>query len=691
MRFRLHTAMSALAKVLPATLLSAPPGAALAVDISVALEDVIGPDWRMAAISVQLHSPQAGAADLKLRVGEAVLPDDHGTLHGVEFVCPGLHQADSGWHCKDGQLRVSGSPVGPQSAIWQGGYSAAQGWRIDIRELDLARGRAALSFHSDAAGWSGDLQVLRLQALPLAKVVGTPGLPQDWGITGLLSGTFRLKGDDRGMTRLSSELVIDRLNYASPDGRHAAEDVVLRLDAAARRRGDKWNFNADLRWPKGAAYTEPVFLQPGAGGVTATARGAWDGVRNLVRFDSWSLQQPGVVDLSGTGRLDTTAGTFDDLTIVLRSDHAGALYDTLLQPFLIATAADDLDVRGRLGLVLHFDAEGIEQAGLDLSGLALTDRQGRFSLDSTDGSIAWDRERSVPVSRMTAQGASLYQIATGGFSIEALFSGDGVRLQKPVEIALSGGRFRLDNFELSGAVVAGARPSWQADASVHDVSLAQLTAALDWPPFEGSLGGTLRDMRYSEQVFVVGGGLQIEAFDGSVVVDNLEIREPFGTVPVLTADARLRGLDLQELTRTFSFGRIEGRLDGEINAIRLSAWRPDSFDLHLYSPEQDDLRHRISQRAVENLTELGNGVSAGLSTTVLRIFDEFRYDRIDLKVLLRGDAAEMGGIARSDGGYYLVKGAGLPRIDVIGRNRRIAWQDLVERLRRIQVEQARIQ
>jgi hypothetical protein len=221
--------------------------------------------------------------------------------------------------------------------------------------------------------------------------------------------------------------------------------------------------------------------------------------------------------------------------------------------------------------------------------------------------------------------------------------------------------------------------------------LAQLTTALDWPPFEGSLDGTLRDMRYSDQVFVVGGGLQIEAFDGSAVVNNLEIREPFSTVPVLSADARLRGLDLHELTQTFSFGRIEGRLDGEIDAIRLSGWRPDSFDLHLYSPEQDDLRHRISQRAVENLTELGNGVSAGLSTTFLRIFDEFRYDRIDLKVLLRGDTAEMGGIARSDGGYYLVKGAGLPRIDVIGRNRGIAWKDLVERLRRIQVEQARIQ
>ena len=75
----------------------------------------------------------------------------------------------------------------------------------------------------------------------------------------------------------------------------------------------------------------------------------------------------------------------------------------------------------------------------------------------------------------------------------------------------------------------------------------------------------------------------------------------------------------------------------------------------------------------------------------LDVFDEFRYDKIDLKVLLQGDIAQLDGLARPDGGYYLVKGAGLPRIDVIGRNRSVAWKDLVERLRRIRVDEARIQ
>jgi hypothetical protein len=38
-----------------------------------------------------------------------------------------------------------------------------------------------------------------------------------------------------------------------------------------------------------------------------------------------------------------------------------------------------------------------------------------------------------------------------------------------------------------------------------------------------------------------------------------------------------------------------------------------------------------------------------------------------------------------------VRGAGLPRIDVIGRNREVAWKDLVQRLRNIRLEGARVE
>jgi hypothetical protein len=198
-------------------------------------------------------------------------------------------------------------------------------------------------------------------------------------------------------------------------------------------------------------------------------------------------------------------------------------------------------------------------------------------------------------------------------------------------------------------------------------------------------------MRFEDGVFEVGGGLRVQAFEGEISVEHLRIRDPLGAVPVLTADARLRGLDLRALTQTFSFGRIEGHLDGDLQNLQLVAWEPDRFDLHLYTPPGDRSRRRISQRAVENLTELGSGLPGGLSASFLGVFEEFSYSAIDAKVGLRGSTAEIDGLARDGGGYYLVRGSGLPRIDVIGRNRRVAWQELVERLQQIQVEGAKIE
>ena len=40
----------------------------------------------------------------------------------------------------------------------------------------------------------------------------------------------------------------------------------------------------------------------------------------------------------------------------------------------------------------------------------------------------------------------------------------------------------------------------------------------------------------------------------------------------------------------------------------------------------------------------------------------------------------MSGVARTGGGYYIVKGKGLPRIDVIGSQSRVAWSTLVSQL-----------
>ena len=115
-------------------------------------------------------------------------------------------------------------------------------------------------------------------------------------------------------------------------------------------------------------------------------------------------------------------------------------------------------------------------------------------------------------------------------------------------------------------------------------------------------------------------------------------------------------------------------------------WEPAAFRAWFATPEDDRSRHRISQRAVENLASLGGagaGAGAALSRGLLGLFEEFRYDRIGLGCALRENVCLMRGLGPAETGYYIVRGAGLPRVDVIGHSRVVSWSTLVRQLQAV--------
>jgi hypothetical protein len=171
-------------------------------------------------------------------------------------------------------------------------------------------------------------------------------------------------------------------------------------------------------------------------------------------------------------------------------------------------------------------------------------------------------------------------------------------------------------------------------------------------------------------------------FDGYITLDNLKLEQPFSVVPRLQVDARVNNIDLKSLTRAFSFGEIDGRLDGRIDGLDMEAWSPVAFDARFATPADDTSRHRISQKAVDNISSIGGGgVSGALSRSVLRFFKNFPYDKLGISCRLKNGICEMGGVAPATNGYYIVKSRFLPpRLDVIGYADRVNWRTLVSQL-----------
>ena len=96
-----------------------------------------------------------------------------------------------------------------------------------------------------------------------------------------------------------------------------------------------------------------------------------------------------------------------------------------------------------------------------------------------------------------------------------------------------------------------------------------------------------------------------------------------------------------------------------------------AFDARLYTPRNDRSQHRISQRAVENIGSIGGGGAGVTRSAVERRFcassTTSTTNALVCRVACENDVCDMDGVAPApNGGYYLVKGRGLPRIDVIG-------------------------
>lgn len=653
------------------------------------LEEIVGDGWRMAGIEIHAKYESDGTMGVTATVSSLELPADGGQLSQLEWRCDRLFHGEAGYRCLDGRLRVAHSPLGAQELALDLHWDGADNYRLSFAGMQYAGGRITGELRGQPEGWAASLHGRDIGMSGLAEWL-PPDLRGDIEtLAGRLETDIELQGGAGKAERLSAKFGLRGLSFADKAGLRAAEGLVARMQLDATRDADGWRGGGSVMVPQGQLYVDPLFVDTMAQPLRFDFSGRASGELDDFALKQLRLEAGDLFRLEGSAALASTRLDQPDLDLLLVSGKAGGLYKTVLQPFAIGTEYDDMEVEGAVSLRLAAQRGVLQRFQMDLKDVYLEDRQGRFGLAGLAGQLNWQADRVVGPSRLRVAGGHSYRLEFGATEIPFETSGKQIRLLDTVTVPMLGGRIVLRGLEARG--LEAEERFWRLEAAVEAISLQQASEALQWPPLEGSLNGRIPSIRLERGELSLDGLLTAEVFGGSLSVSRFQIRDLFDVAPVLESDITLKGFDLEQLTQTFSFGRIEGRLDGQIQGLQLIAWQPNRFHAHFHTPLDDDSRHRISQRAVDNLTSIGSGVSGGLSSSFLRFFEDFGYDRIELKVDLEGAMAELDGIAHSGGGYYLVKGSGLPRIDVIGRNRRIAWKDLVDRLRNIRTDGAVIQ
>ncbi len=631
------------------------------------------------AFSIRDLSLHASGGEARLALEIAHLRVGASELRGLGLRCAQGALSYPFIACRDGRLHIGADELP---------------WRVDF-DLDLTTGEAnavargergaRVAFRADASGrLHGRITRLSLTELAarlqphLAALVG-------WKAAGLVDGEIEwlAPGAARGAAATDGRLIvrgtIDAGGFGSADGLQAGEKlgVDFRFDAS-RRRG-RWQGEGSVDWRSGAIYWHPFFVEGGARlDVAGTMQGDRLDLQRVV------LQLEGVDALAATAVLDVRRRRLVDGAMTVSRADLAIVGPRWIAPLVAPQAAERLrfagyvsaGVRVGAGALQEFDAV-FDEAGFSLPGAA----GGGLALGPVSGHVPW-RAGASSRADLRVDGGRWERLALGPFLLAAELQGDRIAFARS-SIPLLDGAVVLDGLALQ-RVTEGWRGSGQV--VVEPLSMRLLTDALGLPSMGGVLTASIPALNLRPGEISLDGALVISAFDGYVQATELRVREPFGIASHLSANIEARHIDLAQLTDTFRFGSIIGFVDADVRDLELQRWRPVRFDARIASSAGSYPR-RISQRAVQNISALGGaGASAAIQRGLIGLFDTFGYRELGFRCVLRANVCRADGIAganRADDGFVIVRGGGVPALDVIGYNRRIDWNELVERLQRV--------
>lgn len=626
----------------------------------------------MAAVDVALDwPPGATRGTLRLQAARVDAPELGYRFTRVDWRCTLARDGASRWRCA-GPVRTAQGAMALDVDLDEHGLSAA-----------LTRGRSAIRIRRGDARDATDVD---LTAVPLTWLRALAAKAWPSGQIKAGEGDARLTvTTPRDGLRVAGPLALRGVAFDTPDGTIAAENLAanLQLDLLfgptdrVRVRGRLGG--GELLF--GSAYLALAGRQAEVTVDAVSRDGGW-------RVPSFEWRDGGVLQVQGDAAFDAD-GSLASVHAEAVAADLGALRDPYLSGFLGPAGLADLSMRGGARASLTLDGGVLRAASARLAGVDLDDPKGRFAFHGLDGAVAFSGDAAVD-STLRWSGGRLYGLDFGATALP-LRSGDGrIALAAPVDVPMLGGRLHFDHLAVRPPTAAAAA-SADFGLDVQDLDVGRLAAALGLPAFTGTLSGRIPSARYAAQQLVFDGGLSAGLFGGRLDVSQLAMERPFGVAPTLSADIAFDDLDLMSLTGVLGFGSISGKLDGRIAGLRLVDWQPVAFDARLRTDRHRGVRQRISQRAVQDLSSVGDAsFVSSLQSRLIGLFDDFAYSAIGIDCRLADEVCVMDGLgARGANSYTIVQGGGIPWLTVVGINRRVDWPTLVDRLTAVGKGEAR--
>ncbi len=652
---------------------------ALQFKTSISIDKLEGHGFILKGITFNSDSEKDALSRYVIEVQSILLPDNKRHFKHIVFICnQGVFSIQT-VSCDEGELSFNDPLINADASPASFHLKGNDEFSLKIEGLHFAKGSASVEVNMTNQIWEVHVNTNNVHFSSLHPL---HSLFAEYSLVGKADGDMSIYGNDSVIDRIKGKVVIQDLGFTNQESTVVGDAVGLKLTFESAHVDQSWENQFASTVFAGEFYLDPVFIDANDIPKDVYGNFEWAIDTNTIHLKPVHIEDQNTIYLKVATSIDLEGQkVVSPVQLIIEKAVFPAAYTTYIQPFILESNISDLVTSGSLRGEAQLDEANVTAANFQFNKVSFADQQQRFALSDLNGSIGWGERYLGSKYSIRFESADVYKLRLGETEFSFLNQGQSLNLMQETNVPILDGSLNIESFVMQ--YPGQQEQTISMDLSLTPISMMEVSSVLGWPEMQGNLAGYAPSVIYKQGNIDVQGALLIRAFEGTTTIHNLKAQDLFDITPKVHADIEIQDLDLGTVTETFSFGEITGKLSGYIKDLQFIDWQPAQFDAWLGTPENDKTRHRISQTAVDNLTQIGNGTSSIFSKSFLRFFDNFSYDRLGIGCQLKLSTCEMRGVSSSGQGFYIVKGAGVPRIDIIGYTEQVSWPVLIARLKRV--------
>jgi hypothetical protein len=648
--------------------------------VTVKLEQLSFQKWKLQGIEVSLGAINNQSQQFGLSIKKLSLPKPFQDLNLVDIRCQQFIWNDTKIHCQQGKASIQSKRFSSPRLNFSFLISEAK-TQFTINQFKLLKGVLNLQANLKKDQWTIQLKGKKVAL----KLVQQLLFPTHKLSSGFIDLSINANGKGMQPKRIRANITLNQLSLQSKDGKKATENLSLKTTLKATENKQRWHWQQESVFKQGNIYFEPLYLGNKNTSIKLKTQGLFDLANQQITLDEVQFTHPQIATIDAYARIELKP-KFNIISAkaYAQIESLEQLSKTYLNSVTETTSLEGLMLAGRIDAGITLSNNQADKAYLTTNKLQLKDPKQRFNLHDGVIILNWSKNKDFKESSSISwRQLDLYSIPLPRSYFNLLLRDKQISLLKSVDIPLLGGNIQINKFDWQA--MKDNSPKVVFAGKIQTLSLEKLTEILGSKSLSGSISGDIPGVHFEAGKLSLEGGLKINLFGGEININQLALSGLSTDFSQFYSDIEVTDLDLDLLTQKFESGGMKGKLSGFVRELYMENWQPIQFYAWMGTEDDDDSKHQISQKAVENLASIGGGGAVDfVSRIILGMFDNFDYDKMGLGCYLhKGVCQLMGAEAAGTRGYYIVKGGGLPRIDVMGYNTRIDWAVLWKRLNRI--------